>query len=50
MTTSYDIDTNWYTDTVATDHITGELDQVHTANDVGMRIDRIGQSFVHTPN
>ncbi|WVZ54710.1 hypothetical protein U9M48_005468 [Paspalum notatum var. saurae] len=46
-TTSYTVDTNWYTDTGATDHITGELDklafrekynggdQVHTANGAG---------------
>jgi histone deacetylase 1/2 len=43
-TTSYGVDTNWYSDIGATDHITGELeklavrekyhggDQVHTAN------------------
>ena len=49
VTTNYDIDTNWYTDTGATDHITGELDkltvrdkyqgndQVHTASGAGMR-------------
>jgi hypothetical protein len=48
------VDTNWYTDTGATDHITGELekltvrdkyhdtDQVHTASGVGMRINQIG--------
>lgn len=59
--TSYGIDTNWYTDTGATDHITSELgklivmdkyhgtDQVHTSSDAGMRINQIGQSFVHTP-
>jgi histone deacetylase 1/2 len=55
------VDTNWYTDTGATDHITGELekltvrdkyhgtDQVHTANGAAMRINQIGQSFVRTP-
>lgn len=48
--TSYGVDTNWYLDTGATDHITGELeklsvkekyngtDQVHTANGTGMDI------------
>jgi hypothetical protein len=47
---SYTVDNNWYTDTGATDHITGELekmavrekynggDQVHTANGAGMNI------------
>ena len=61
-TTSYGVDTNWYSDTGATDHVTGELekltvrdkyqgnDQVHTANGAGMRINQIGQSFVRTPN
>ena len=56
------MDTNWYSDTGATDHVTGELekltvrdkyqgnDQVHTANGAGMRINQIGQSFVRTPN
>jgi hypothetical protein len=60
-TTSYGIDTNWYTDTGATDHITGELDkltvrdkyhdndQVHTASGAGMRINQIVQSIVKTP-
>ena len=59
---SYGIDTNWYTDTGATDHITGELekltmrdkyhgnDKVHAANGTGIRINQIGQSFVRTPN
>jgi histone deacetylase 1/2 len=59
---SYGIDTNWYTNSGATNHITGELekltardkyqdnDQVHNASGVGMRIKQIGKSFVHTPN
>jgi len=59
---SYGVDTNWYTDTGATDHITSELEklttrekyhgaeQVHTANGSGMRIDQIGQGHVFTPN
>jgi hypothetical protein len=50
QTSSYGINTNWYTDTGATDHIIGELEklttrdtyrgtnQVHAANGVGMRI------------
>jgi histone deacetylase 1/2 len=58
---SYNVDTNWYTDTGATDHITGELeklavrdkyngvDQIHTANGAGMPISHIGQSTIHTP-
>ena len=60
-TTSYGIDTNWYTDTGATDYIIGELDkltmrekyqgtdQVHTANDTGIRINQVGRSFIHAP-
>jgi histone deacetylase 1/2 len=59
-TTSYNVDTNWYTDTGATDHVTSELekltmrdkyqagDQVHTASGVGMEIEQIGRSFVRT--
>lgn len=59
--TSYGIDTNWYTDTGATDHVTGELeklttrekyhgrDQVHTTNGAGMKISHIGNAIVHTP-
>lgn len=58
----YGIDTNWYTDTGATDHITGELeklttrdkytdnDQVHTASGAGMRISQIGHSTIRTPS
>jgi histone deacetylase 1/2 len=61
-TTSYGIDTNWYFDTEATDHVTGELeklsmrekyhggDQVHTANGSGMEIDQIGHSNFCTPS
>jgi hypothetical protein len=29
-TNSYGVDTNWYTDTAATDNITGELDKLTT--------------------
>jgi hypothetical protein len=57
---SYDIDTNWYVDSRAIDHITGELDkltardkylgndQVHTASGSDMSIDQIGHSIIHT--
>jgi hypothetical protein len=59
---SYTIDNNWYTDTGATDHITGELeklsfrnkynggDQIHTASGAGMNISHIGHTTVRTPN
>ena len=59
---SYGIDTNWYTDTSATDHITSELDkmtirekykghdQIHTANGAGMKIKHIGHSIMHAPS
>jgi hypothetical protein len=59
---AYGIDTNWYTHTGATDHITGALnkltthdkyqgrDRVHTADDNGMKINHIGRSILHTPN
>lgn len=58
---AYGVDSNWYMDSGATDHITGELDklticdkykgndQVHTANGAGMKIEHIGHSLVHTP-
>ena len=51
---AYGVDTNWYLDTSATDHITGNLermmvrdkycgkDKVHTASGEGMRISHIG--------
>jgi hypothetical protein len=57
---SYGVDTNWYTDTGATHHLTGELsklsvagkykgrDQVHTANGNGMNISHIGNSILRT--
>jgi hypothetical protein len=59
--TSYGVDSNWCTDTGATDHVTGELekltvhdrymgnDQIHTANGAGMNITRIGHSVVKPP-
>jgi hypothetical protein len=56
------VDSNWYTDIGATDHVTGELekltvrdkykgnDQVHTASGVGIDISHIGHSIVKTPH
>jgi hypothetical protein len=61
-TNSYTVDTNWYTDTGATDHITGELEklalrdkynggeQIHVANGVGMSISHVGEATIHTQN
>lgn len=61
-TTGYGVDTNWYVDSGASDHITNDLeklsvhdkyngrDQVHTANGAGMKINNIGHSILHTPN
>lgn len=60
-TTSYGVDTNWYIDTGATDHITSDLDkltirdkytghdQVHAASGAGMKINQVGHSIVSTP-
>ena len=59
---AYAVDTNWYIDSGATDHITSELDKltvrekykgtekIHTANGVGMQIKHIGHALVHTPD
>ena len=56
------MDTNWYLDTGATDHVTGELeklavrdrytgtDQIHTASGQGMDIEHIGYSVLSTPS
>lgn len=53
-------DTNWYADTAATDHITGELDklsvcgrynggeQIYTASGSGMHISHIGHTQIPT--
>ena len=61
VTNSYGVDTNWYADTGASHHITGELDkltfkekyhghdQVHTASGSGMKVAHIGHSIVKTP-
>jgi hypothetical protein len=55
-------DDNWYTDSSATDHITGALDkltthdpnlgtdQIHVANGSGMNITRIGNTIIPTPH
>lgn len=57
----YGVDSNWYTDTGASDHVTGEMDkmvirdryhggdQVHTANGAGMDIKHIGHVICHAP-
>jgi len=59
--TAYGVDTNWYVDSGASDHVTADLekmsvrdkygghDQVHTANGSGMRISNIGHASLHTP-
>lgn len=61
VTNGYGIDTDWYADTGATNHITGELDmltirdkhhrpdQIRTASGSGMRITHVGHSIVKTP-
>lgn len=58
---SYSIDTNWYIDSAATDHITSEMeklvikdkyhgnDQVHAASGSGMDIDYVGHTAICTP-
>lgn len=59
---SYGVDTNWYTDTGAIDHVTGDLnrlvihnkyngnDQIKTASGSGMDIKHIGYASVATPS
>ena len=59
---SYGVDTNWYMDSGATNHLTGELsklstheqykghDQIHTASGQGMAIKHVGHSIIHTPH
>uniref|UniRef100_A0A453MZD0 Uncharacterized protein n=1 Tax=Aegilops tauschii subsp. strangulata TaxID=200361 RepID=A0A453MZD0_AEGTS len=56
---SYGVDTNWYVDSGATNHITGELekvtmrdkyrgkDHIHTASGEGMKISHVGHSIDH---
>lgn len=58
---SYNVDTNWYTDTGSIDHITSNLenlhvhdkyngtDQIRTASGAGMNINRIGHAIVRAP-
>jgi hypothetical protein len=58
---SYGVDTNWYTNTGATDHVTGELeklairdkykggDQIQAANSAGMEISHNGHSVIKNP-
>jgi hypothetical protein len=60
VVTSYVVDTNWYTDSGATDHVTGELgklavreayngnDQIYTASGSGMHITHVGHSIIRT--
>ena len=57
----YGYDTNWYADSGASNHVTGELeklsvrdkyngrDQVHTASGAGMKNSNIGHTTLHTP-
>jgi histone deacetylase 1/2 len=57
----YGVDSNWYSDTGAIDHVTGELDkmmirdrynggeQIHMANGSGMDITHVGRVICHTP-
>jgi histone deacetylase 1/2 len=59
---SYGFDSNWYNDSGATDHVTGELEklhvrdryngneQIHTASGSGMDIRHIGNSVIHAPH
>jgi hypothetical protein len=59
---SCNVDTNWYMDSGATDHITDELekltvrnkyqggDQIHMASGAGMNISHTGHAVVNTPH
>jgi hypothetical protein len=61
-TNSYNIDTNWYMDLGATDHITDELeklfvrnkyqggDQIHMTSGADMYISDIGHATINTPH
>jgi histone deacetylase 1/2 len=61
-TLQYGIDTNWYTDTGATDHITSNLeklsihdkynggDKIRTASGTGMNINHVGHATIKTPS
>jgi hypothetical protein len=58
---SYGVDSNWYADSGAMDHVTGELDklalkdayggneQIYNASGSGMRIEHLCESVIHTP-
>jgi hypothetical protein len=58
LATTSDVDNNWYTDSEAMDHITGDLykltmhdtylgnDQIHTKNGSGMNTTRIGNTII----
>jgi hypothetical protein len=60
-THEYGVDTNWYIETAATDHITSDLDkltvqnkykgsdQIITASGAGMDICNIGHAVIKTP-
>jgi hypothetical protein len=60
VASSYEVDTNWYANSSATDHIMANLeklttrdkymgqDQVHTASGSGMKINQVGNSIIHT--
>jgi hypothetical protein len=60
-TTSYGVDSNWYDDSGATDHVTGELDklavkdnyavgdQIYTASGSCMHIKHVGHAIIRTP-
>jgi hypothetical protein len=58
---SYGVDSNWYADSSATDHVIGDLeklvvrdmynghDQIYAANGIGMHIKNIGHSIIRSP-
>jgi hypothetical protein len=58
---AYGVDLNWYADSGAIDHVTGELDklaikdsyhggdQIYTASGSGMHIKHVSHSSIHTP-
>jgi hypothetical protein len=58
---SYGVDSNWYADLGATDHVTGALDKlavkdaynnnehIYNASGSGMCIEHVGESVIHTP-